>query len=340
MVMAQSLYRELRSQDPDIELHVLAPPWSLPVLERMPEVERGIELAVGHGELGLATRWRVGHALRQEQYSRAIILSRSLKAALVPYFARIPQRTGFRGEWRYGLINDMREFDPARLNQTVLRFLALGLPVGNEPLPEVSPPVLTTDPNGIESFMEQHDLALDGDVVAMMPGAEYGPAKQWPAEYYAELARRLAAVGFPVWILGSARESSLGDEICTAAGAKRVVNLCGATTLSQAIDLLSRTTVAVSNDSGLMHVAAAVGAHVIAIYGSSTPSFTPPLTEYQTIHYEGLACSPCFKRTCPLGHLNCLRNISVDAVFASIVNQVAANHADRLKRTAENRCET
>ena len=317
MVMAQSLYRLLKARDASIEIDVLAPAWSLPLLERMPEVTRGIELPVGHGELSVGLRRRIGYSLRG-QYDRAIVLPRSLKSALVPWFAGISRRTGFRGEWRYGLINDMRPFDPERLDRTVLRFVALGLATAEEDLPEPPEPRLSVDSSVRDDVIARLGLEVGGPVVALMPGAEYGPAKQWPQENFARLAGRLADLGFTVWILGSEKEVPLGREIERGAGSSRVRSVCGETALIEAVDLLGGANVAVSNDSGLMHIAAAVGVHTVAIYGSSTPDFTPPLTENSTIHYRRLACSPCFKRQCPLGHLECLSGIEVDAVLAGV----------------------
>jgi lipopolysaccharide heptosyltransferase II len=323
MVMAQSLYRTIKAREPSAVIDVLAPAWSLPLLERMPEVARGIELPLAHGELGLARRRRLGRALRG-RYTRAIVLPRSLKSALVPWFAGIERRTGFRGEWRFGLINDMRPFDPKRLDQTVKRFIALGLERGDDSLPPTLPPALRVDTGAQASLAARLALDPTGPVVALMPGAEYGPAKQWPTRHYAALAGRLAAQGAAVWILGSAKEAALGREIAEAAGgAAAVVNLAGQTTLVEAVDLLSLSRVAVSNDSGLMHIAAAVGTHVVALYGSSTPDFTPPLTANATICYRRLVCSPCFARECPLGHLDCLVGIGVDDVCASVERVLA-----------------
>jgi heptosyltransferase-2 len=320
MVMAQSLYKVLRMSDADVTIDVLAPGWSLPVLARMPEVRRGIELATRHGELGLGARRAAARRLRAERYDRAIVLPRSLKAALVPFLARIPVRTGFRGEWRYGLINDMRPFDAASLNRTVLRFVALGAPDATSPLPPVLPPALEPDAANLAAVARRLGLDLARPAVALMPGAEYGPAKRWPAAYFARLASALLGAGCAVWVLGSAKEQPLGREIAARAGAHRQLHdLTGATSLADVVDLLSAARVAVSNDSGLMHVAAAVGTHVAAIYGSSSPAFTPPLTEAKTIYYADLDCSPCFERVCPLHHLNCLKSIRVDAVLAGVM---------------------
>jgi heptosyltransferase-2 len=327
MVMAQSLYRMLKARDATRAIDVLAPAWSLPLLERMPEVAERIELPLGHGELGLAKRRRLGRSLRG-QYARAIVLPRSLKSALVPWFAGIGQRTGFRGEWRYGLINDMRPFDPKRLDQTVRRFIALGAERAEDPLPEPPQPALRVDRDAQDAVVGRLGLDRGKPIVALMPGAEYGPAKQWPPGHFAKLAQRLAAAGVAVWILGSARDAPLGREIARAAGAG-AVNLAGETALVETVDLLALARVAVSNDSGLMHIAAAVGTHTVAIYGSSTPDFTPPLTGSATVHYRRLSCSPCFERECPLGHLDCLVGIGVDAVHASVERKLDARAQTR-----------
>lgn len=322
--MAQSLYKLLKHRDPSLAIDVLAPAWSLPLLGRMPEVTRGIELPVGHGELGVRRRRQLGRALRG-RYDRALVLPRSLKSALVPWFARIPCRTGFRGEWRFGLINDMRPFDPVRLNQTVRRFVALGLDPDELELPEPSAPELSLDEVIREAAVGRLGLDSTLPVVALIPGAEYGPAKQWPATRFARLASRLIDRGAEVWILGSAKEAELGAGVARDAGGTGAHNLCGQTSLAEAVELLALADAAVSNDSGLMHVSAAVGTHTVAIYGSSTPDFTPPLTPNATIHYHRLGCSPCFARTCPLNHLECLTGISVDEVFAGVAERLALN---------------
>ncbi len=317
MVMAQSLFITLRRQHPDCEIDVLAPGWSLPLIERMPQVRRGLELPIAHGELGLGKLWRLGRALRGERYTRAIVLPRKFKAGLVPFFAGIPIRTGYRGELRYGLINDARRLDPSLLRQTVQRFVALGLPSAPAVTPSAPPPRLHVDETRRSQLLQELGLKLERPAVAFMPGAEYGPAKQWPAPYYAEAARSLIESGRQVWLLGSRKEAALGEEIRTLAGGAPV-NLCGCTTLADAVDLLSVCEAAVSNDSGLMHIAAAVATPLVAIYGSSTPDYTPPLGRKQSVLYLRLSCSPCFERTCPLGHYNCLRQISADQVLAAV----------------------
>jgi heptosyltransferase-2 len=331
MVMAQALYKLLAERNPGIVVDVVAPAWSLPVLARMPEVRRGIELAVGHGELGLRRRLALARVLRREHYSRAIVLPRSLKAALVPWLARVPCRTGFRGEWRYGLLNDVRRLD-ATLDQTVKRFIALGLE-RDEPLPKALPsqwrPRLVADLRNLERLLVAHSLGADTAFAALLVGAEYGPAKRWPAAKFGELAAALAARGYVVVVLGSAKERALGDEVAAAAHGARVLNLCGQTSLGDVVDLLAAAKVAVSNDSGLLHVAAAAGTPVVAIYGSSSPEFTPPLTDTAAIVTRRLSCSPCFARDCPLGHLDCLRGLSSASVLAELEALLARDSARR-----------
>lgn len=329
MVMAQALYKLLRRDDPRVEIHVVAPPWSLPVLERMPEVARGLELAVGHGEVGLGRRFKLAQQLRTERYTRAIVLPRSAKAALVPWLARIPRRTGFRGEWRYGLLNDVRALEP-RLDQTVKRFVALGLP-RDAAVPAVLPaelqPRLRSDPRNLDRLREAHGLKAVGRIAALMPGAEYGPAKRWPAAHFGALAAALAGPDTDVVVLGSAKERSIGDEVVARAANPRVVNLCGATSLADVVDLLAAAEVAVSNDSGLLHVAAAAGAPVVAIYGSSSPKFTPPLTGAAAIVSLEVECSPCFARECPLKHLKCLNDLGPATVLRAVDNLRAVSEA-------------
>lgn len=316
MVIAQSLFRLLRDRDPACTIDVVGPAWSVPLAARMREVRRGIPLQLGHGDLGLGIRRALGRELRAGRYDRAIVLPRSFKSALVPFFAGIPRRTGFATELRQLLLNDRRPLDRQRLDQTVKRFLALGLDAG-EALPDPVPqPVLRVDPANAAALTARLGLGA-APAVAFMPGAAYGPAKQWPTGHFVELATSLAAAGREVWVLGSAGEAELGEAI-RAAAPERVFNLCGATTLPDTVDLLARSTAAVTNDSGLMHVAAAAGTHVVALYGSSSPSFTPPLTDRRTIHYLGLGCSPCFRRECPLGHLRCLRDIRPADVLAGL----------------------
>ena len=316
MVMAQSLFISLRQQYPDAEIDVLAPAWSVPLLERMPEVHEAITVPVGHGEFGLAARWRLGRALRARRYNHALVLPRSFKSALIPFFSGARVRTGYRGEMRYGLLNDIRPLDKSRLTQTVQRFVALGQPADAALPPAVPQPKLRVDEGNQQRLLLSLGLELERPVIGFMPGAEYGPAKQWPLAHYAELAGMLVERGFQIWLLGSAKDREAAALI--AAGLGQVHNLCGRTELVDAVDLIALSRAVVSNDSGLMHVAAAVGTPLVALYGSSTPDYTPPLTDQAEVLYLGLDCSPCFKRDCPLGHTQCLTRIDAGQALAAL----------------------
>lgn len=315
MVMAQALFKVLKATRPHAAIDVLAPAWSLPIVARMPEVRQGIASGTAHGKLGLQGRRAVADALRGRNYTQAIVLPRSLKAALIPWLAGIPRRTGYRGESRYFLINDVRPFDATQLDQTVKRFVFLGVD-GTEVPATIPFPALQVSEQRQAATIERLGLHTDRPVVALMPGAEYGPAKCWPLEYFAALATKLNDSGFDVWVMGSAKDAAAGDRISADSAA---INICGRTELEDVVDLLGFAGQAVSNDSGLMHIAAAVGCHVQAIYGSSSPRFTPPLTDSCSVHYLDLDCSPCFKRECPLGHLDCLRKLEVADVYSEII---------------------
>lgn len=316
--MAQSLFKRLRQLHPATEIHVLAPAWSRPLLERMPEVSKAIDMPLGHGRLELASRWKLGKSLRG-RYRQAILLPNSWKSAIIPLAANIPLRTGWLGEVRYGLLNDARRLDKSWLTMTVQRFVALANDRGIRELPEIMPPLLTVHPDNATAAMAKLGLQYDDSalLLALCPGAEYGEAKRWPAEYYAALAQQHIQGGGQVWLFGSDKDLPVCDEIAANAG-EACHNLAGRTSLAQATDLLSLADLVVSNDSGLMHVAAALDRPLVAIYGSSDPGFTPPLNEQHRILDLGLDCSPCFKRECPLGHLNCLRNITVEQVSAAL----------------------
>jgi heptosyltransferase-2 len=321
MVMAQSLFITLKKLYPDCEIDVVSPEWSLPVLERMPQVRQGIALPVAHGEFSLAQRYKLGRSLRSRNYTHAVVLPRSWKSALVPFFAGVPQRTGYRGEMRYGLLNDIRGLDTTVLSQTVQRYVAHAYNESGYSVspPEVPYPELRPDRKNAESLLVKFGLNLEKPVVGFMPGAEYGPAKQWPTEYFAQLADLLIKNGYSVWVFGSEKERNLGEEIVKGTPAD-AYNLCGKTELVDVIDLITCAEQVVTNDSGLMHVAAALDVKVNVIYGSSTPDYTPPLSDSAEILYQRLSCSPCFKRVCPFGHTNCLYQIKPDDVYSRIIN--------------------
>ena len=325
MVMASVLFQLLRARQPQARIDVLAPGWSLPLLARMPEVNQGIEMPVGHGRLGLRTRWQLARSLRG-RYDQAIVLPGSLKSALVPWLAGIARRTGYRGEQRYGLINDMRQLRPAELPLMVQRYAALALdvraPVAADLPAELPRPRLRVD--RARQATLRADLGLDPrqPAVALLPGAEFGPSKQWPLAHYAAAARSLLALGHAVWVLGSPKDAEAGRLI--AEQAPGTIDLCGRTRLEDAVDLLAAASGCISNDSGLMHVAAALDVPLVALFGSTSPEHTPPLSPAAQVLRLGLDCAPCFQRTCPLGHHRCLRDISPAQVLAALAPALPA----------------
>lgn len=316
MVMAQPLIARLQAGSPGAAVDVFAPAWVLPIVRRMSGVGMAIDSPFAHGELALGKRWRTARGLRSRGYAQAVVLPNSLKSALVPWFAGIPRRTGFLGEQRRGLLNDIRSFDAAEVPRLVDRFLLLG------DGPVVAPkPHLESAAGARAALATRLGISLDKPVACLCPGAEYGPAKRWPVRHFASLARRLADRGFAVWLLGSAKDAPVAEAVRVASeGACE--SLAGRTDLGDATDLLACATVVVSNDSGLMHVAAAVGVPVVALFGSSSPDYTPPLSELARIVRHPVPCSPCFRRECPLGHFACMEDLSVESVFAEALTAV------------------
>lgn len=314
-VLAHPFLVRLKAREPAVVIDVLAPPWALPVFRRMPEVSATLALPFGHGDLRLGERRSFGKAL--PAYDRAYVLPNSLKSALVPWHADIPVRTGYVGELRYGLLNDARTLDMDATPLMVERFAALAEPAGEpiaRPLPE---PRLAIDPVAREATVAKFGLLLDRPVAAFAPGAEYGPAKRWPEAHFATLARELENRGFQVWLFGSAKDAPVTAAIAAQATG-RCVDLAGRTTIDEAIDLLSLAAQVVSNDSGLMHIAAALDRPLAALFGSSSPGYTPPLSAQARVLSLHLDCSPCFKRTCPLGHTNCLVLLEPSRVLSAL----------------------
>ena len=300
-LMAQPLLARLREKRPDVALDVLAPEWVAPVLRRMPEVDDVIAAPFRHGALHLRRRWQLGRALKARDYGQAIVLPNSWKAALVPFFAAIPLRRGYVGESRYGLLNRLyRRADRAMRTH----YARLSEAPGTEPSEPLPQPQLRVDAAQVAATRARFQLGEP--YVVLCPGAEYGPAKRWP--YFAELAARLKK---PVVLLGSRNDAPAAEGI-------RGTNLVGNTTLDEAIDLIAGAELVVSNDSGLMHVAAALGRPLVALFGSSSPEKTPPQPGRARVLWLKPECSPCYARDCPLGHFRCMRELTVDMVLTEI----------------------
>jgi len=313
--MAQSLFKAIKQLNDEVAIDVLASDWSLPLLERMPEVRQTKRLPIAHGALQLKLRFKIAHGLRSQGYDQAIILPNSWKSALIPWWAKIPKRTGWCGEMRWGLLNDLRLLDKKTVPLMVDRFVSLAYPkemqINSDRYKRMSPSLKIQEKN-ITLTLKKFGLSdkMKNRILALCPGAEFGASKRWPEEYYAELAKTKLREGWSVWLFGSKNDQMVSHKIQALTG-DACIDLTGKTNLGEAIDLLSVTTTVVSNDSGLMHVASALDKPIIAIFGSTDPKFTPPLHQKVKIsRLSSLACSPCFKRTCPLHHHACMRRLS------------------------------
>jgi len=328
MILAQSLFKALKRRDPQAHLAVAAPAFTHPLLGLMPEVDEALTLPFAHGEARLVDRWRFGRALKGKGFGRGIVLPGSFKAALPLRAAGIGRRIGYRGEGRSVLLSDARP-DDRRHRRTVDRFVALA-DDPDEPPAAVEPPRLRLPQGATAAAREALGLgASDRPLLALCPGAEYGPAKRWPARHFAVVARHWLAVGGQVQLFGGAGDRPAAEALMAALGQNPAVeNLVGRTTLAQAAALLAGAQAVVANDSGLMHLAAALGRPLIALYGPSDPALTPPLAADAQVLALDLDCRPCHARRCPLVHHKCLEELSPRVVserLAPILDQ-AAHH--------------
>ena len=315
MVMAQALFKAIKSLYPETQIDVLAPEWSRPLTDRMPEVNESISIPLKHGELGLAARFKLVKEVKSRQYQRCYVLPNSFKSALIPFFARIPHRFGWMGEYRFLLLTKWRHLNKDALPLMVQRYVALAGQTNWMPFR----PLLIVKQENIKSALACYDLHTDKPIMVLCPGAEFGPSKRWPESNYAVIANEYLKRGWQIWILGSAKDSEVARLILEKTR-NQCIDLTGKTTLSDAIDLLSLAHKVVTNDSGLMHIAGALNRPLVAVYGPTDPSFTPPLNDNKIIVKENMECSPCFKRICPLQHHRCMQALSPEKVLMALDN--------------------
>ena len=311
-VMTEPLLRRLHARGEQLTVGAL--PWVAPVYRAMPQVAEVIEFPFAHGGLQFRERRAIANRI-QGRFDKAYVLPNSLKSALLPFLASIPERIGYFGEARIGLLTH-RLKNPKNKQPMVAFYSALSGEAGVDK----DRPQLSVDLGATRETVKAQDLR-PREYAVFAPGSEYGPAKRWPAAHYAALA---AQVGLPVVLLGSAKEAALCQEIASAA--PNCINLAGNTSVDQAIEWIAATKYVVSNDSGLMHIAAAMGVKQIAIFGSSSPLHTPPLNDKATVlwlkndaaYQPPLDCAPCFERECPLGHTRCLNDVTAERVLAAL----------------------
>lgn len=318
MVMAQTLFILLKQQCPMRKLDVIAPGWTLPLIERMPEINKAIPLPIGHGKFLWRQRLAIGKELRKENYAEAIILPNSFKSALIPFWAKIPKRIGWNREFRSWLLTDTRNLDKAAYPLMIQRFAALAFP-DRTILPENLPkPKFEVKVTQVAKALHNNQLVESSQsILALCPGAEFGSSKRWPERHYATIANKKLSEGWQVWLFGSPKDREVSEKI-NQLTENRCVDLTGKTQLSEAIDLLSLVNMVVTNDSGLMHVAAALDRPLVAVYGSTSSQFTPPLTSKAKILATDINCRPCFQRECPLKHHLCMVELSPERVLAAM----------------------
>lgn len=320
MVMAQALFIFLKKRYPIAELHVLAAEWTFSLLSCMPEVTHAIKQPFGHGELKIVERYRFAQSLKRYQYDLAIVLPNSFKSALIPWFAGIPRRRGWLGEMRYVVLNEQQRLNKKLYPLMVEQYLALGLEP-TEVLPRPYPiPHFSISSLNQQQILNKLNLILEGKpILAIAAGGEFGVSKRWLPEYFATVANQKIREGWSVWLFGSSKDQAINQQIM-ALTQQACIDFSGQLQLSETITLLSLVSGLISNDSGLMHVAAALKKPLVAIYGSTSPAFTPPLSIDAKVIKRELPCQPCFQRECPLGHHQCMRDISPNEVLNAVLD--------------------
>lgn len=321
--MTEPLLRVLQARGERITIGAL--PWVAPVYRAMAAVTEVIELPFAHGGLQWSARRAMARQLRG-RFQRAIVCPNSLKSALLPLWAGIPERVGYHGEARFGLLTQ-RLANPgkhARPPMVAWYGALAGSGVAADAQPRMQVSALACD-----AALRTQGVQAQRYFV-LVPGAEYGPAKRWPAEHFATLAAHLVARHqMPVLLLGSNKDADVCAHIASSVNAAHpgaCHDLAGRTSLQDAIALVAKARAMVSNDSGLMHVAAALGVPQVAVFGSSSPLHTPPLSPLAQVvwlkneasYQPPLDCAPCYARQCPLGHTRCLRDISAERVLARL----------------------
>ena len=317
MVMSQALLKLLKQQDPSCSIDIFSIATLHDLLKHMPEVDNYLTCPFKHGELQLLERFKVAKAIKEKMYTHAYIIPSSFKSAIIPFLANIPIRIGRLGESRYFVINNIRQ--AVTTKRTAVKLL-VSLGVSNDSdLPTPMPrPKLSLSQKHLEKTLNK--LKIDTPrkpILTICPGAAFGKAKRWPTSHFAQIAKKKKNDGWEVWILGGPDEVVAAQEIQILSN-----NICtdftGKTDLSDAIALLSLSTVTVANDSGLMHIAASLDKAVVAIYGPTSPEFAPPLTNKTRSLSLNLACSPCRKPKCKLQHMKCLNDLHPTLVLQAI----------------------
>jgi heptosyltransferase-2 len=322
-VMSQPLLAAIKASYPNAAIDVLATPWVAPVYRACSEVTELIEADLRHGQLQWGLRRALAAQIKKRNYASCYVLPNSLKSALIPWLANIPVRIGYQGELRRFLLTETKANAPKTQRIPMVEHYANLCAPSNNLDAAIRPPKLNPSASALEAANTRLQAAgiQTGALVVLCPGAEYGPSKRWPASHFAELAKSIlrAKPTAGIVLMGSPSDSAIGDAIISAATPNsHIFNWCGSTSLDEAIAIIGMCSKMVSNDSGLMHIGAALEVPQVAIFGSSDPNHTPPNSSKAKIISLHLPCSPCHQRECPLGHFNCLNQISAEQVFTAI----------------------
>lgn len=329
MVMSQGLYRTLKQQYPDARIDVIAPEWCRQILDKMPEVNQSLIMPIGHGEFALKKRYHIGKQLRESSYDYAYILPNSFKSALIPFFAKIPNRIGWKGEMRYGLLTDCRKLDKNAFPRMIERYKALAYDSKKVTSAKDFPepflyPKLSVTAEEIRLVFSTFNLDESKSYIGICPGAEFGPAKCWPDYHYAELSKLLIAEGKTIIIFGSAKDKLIAEQIENSVQNKlSCINLAGNTTLTQVVGLMAGCETIITNDTGLMHIAASIDKPLIALYGPTSPDFTPPLSDKAIVLRLITGFQKIKRGDSEQGYHQSLIDIKPNKVFDTINNLLA-----------------
>lgn len=309
-VRCHTVVRVLKERWPNRPIDILTTKLCAPLVDYMPGVHKGIVEDLPRGRLAIGRQRALASRLRAENYGTALVMPRTWKSVLAPFFAGIPERVGFIGEMRFGLLNDVRRGEKA-LPRMVDRCAALALPANTKIPTDWPVPQLVVARDEAARWRHANNLG-DRPAVALAPGA-VGPSKRW--SYFADTAKQLADNGYDVWILGGPAETQIAAEL-VAAGGPRVRDLTG-NDLRNAVLALANARAAISNDSGLLHVAAAIGTPSIGIFGPTSPWHWAPLNPIEAAieTKTDVPCRPCHKPVCYMLHHRCMRDIAAAQVM-------------------------
>jgi len=320
-VLTTPAVRAIRENFPEARIALLAKPWVAPVFHNNPHLDKILVYESEGRHRGWLGKARLVRELRRQRFQLAVLFQNAFEAAFLVYMAGVPIRIGYDSDCRGALLTRRIPVDQDRVGSHHIEYY-LGILQGASLRP--GDRKLTLELSDIEraraeEILKENQISPSRPLVVINPGATFGSSKRWPLERYAALGDRIrAAWGAQIVILGGPGERTVGRQI-SALMNRGCINLCGRTSLREAAALIEKCELFVTNDSGLMHVAAAFDIPLIAIFGSTDPAATGPTNPRSRIVQVPASCSPCLKRECPEDH-RCMNEISVDQVYEAVEN--------------------